>query len=317
MILLRLKKYSCTFNMCLLLITIFMLSSCTSGVIERDSRGYRQRRSQKVIFDGIKKKVALLSFFNDSPYGGNDLGIVVTEELRSELSRTGNFIIDPMSKKIFGSSKEVYSGGGVKLVQLAKKGKVSGVNLVVYGRIADARIREKVDEIGLVRKTKSYSEATVEVRIFDIGSNKEIYADTVKSYVDDKNYRFFTSSRSENLLYRRELLRYSAKVAVRKAIPRILRLTAKLDWVGRVAKIIGNRIYINSGRQSGMNIGDILKVITEGDEIYDPETGALIGMSKGEVKATIEIIDYFGPDGSVAVIHSGGAVREGDLVQLY
>jgi hypothetical protein len=84
-----------------------------------------------------------------------------------------------------------------------------------------------------------------------------------------------------------------------------------------VAKIIGNKIYLNAGRDSGINIGDILKIITEGQEIYDPETGALIGMSKGDMKGTIEVIDYFGQDGSIAILHSGGQVLEGDFVQLY
>ena len=84
-----------------------------------------------------------------------------------------------------------------------------------------------------------------------------------------------------------------------------------------MAKIIGNKIYLNSGRDSGLNIGDILKVITEGQDIFDPETGALIGVSKGDVKGTLEVIDYFGPDGSISILHSGGSVTEGDFVQLY
>ena len=77
------------------------------------------------------------------------------------------------------------------------------------------------------------------------------------------------------------------------------------------------KIYLNAGRKSGLNIGDILKVTTEGSEVFDPETGALLGVSKGEVKGTLEIIDYFGPDGTVAILHSGGSVTEGDFVQLY
>ena len=119
------------------------------------------------------------------------------------------------------------------------------------------------------------------------------------------------------LQYRRDLLRYVVKIAVRKAIPRILAVSSKLDWVGRVAKIVGTKIYINAGRNSGLNIGDILKVMSEGEEIFDPETGALIGVSKGTVKGTIEVIDYFGADGAVAVLHSGGSVHENDFIQLY
>jgi hypothetical protein len=84
-----------------------------------------------------------------------------------------------------------------------------------------------------------------------------------------------------------------------------------------VAKIIGSKVYLNAGRDSGINVSDILKVVTEGQEIYDPETGAMIGVSKGDVKGTIEVIDYFGADGAIAILHSGGSVQEGDFVQLY
>lgn len=301
----------------LLIVLILAFTSCSNEVIKRTQQGKRPRAKARKYFSGVKKKVALLNFFNEAPYGGDDLGITATEELRKELSRTGEFIIDPMARKLFGSSKEIYAGGGVKLVQLARKAKVSGVNFVVFGRITHARIREKIDEIGVVKETKSYTEAKVEIRIFDVNSNKEIYTETLRGYADDASFRFFSQKREERLTYRQELLRYAIRVATRKSVPRILNISAKLDWVGRVAKIIGNKIYVNAGRRSGIQISDILKVITEGQEIYDPETGALIGVSKGEIKGTVEIIDYFGPDGAIAILHSGGSVLEGDFVQLY
>jgi len=286
-------------------------------VIDRQTSGQRPRKAPRKYFNGVKKKVALLTFFNESPYGGEDLGITATEELRAELSRTGEFIIDPMARKIFGSSKEIYAGGGVKLVQLARKAKVAGLNFVVFGRVKDARVREKTDEIGLVRETKSYTESKVEIRLFDVNSNKEIYTDEIRGFADDSTFRLFSGDRETKLTYRRELLRYAVRVAVRKSVPRILEISTKLDWVGRVARIIGNKIYINAGRASGIQISDILKVVTEGQGVYDPETGALIGVSKGEVKGTVEVIDYFGPDGAIAILHSGGSVVEGDFVQLY
>lgn len=298
------------------LILLFFFS-CGSEPIKRNTTGRRPRRAPRKFFSGIKKKVVLLEFFNESPYGGSDLGITATEELRNELTRTGEFIIDPMGKKLFGSSKEIYAGGGTKLVQLSRKAKTSGLNLVIFGRIIEARIREKTDEIGIVRQTKSYTESKVEVRIYDVSSAKEIYTQTLRGYADDSNYRFFSGDREMKLMYRRDLLRYAIKVAIRKAIPSVLGISQKMDWTGRVARIIGNKIYINAGRGSGINISDILKVITEGAEIYDPETGALIGVSKGEVKGTIEVIDFFGPDGAIAILHSGGSVIEGDFVQLY
>lgn len=295
----------------------FLLVSCAPTPVYRDMQGKMPRDKQRANFNGIKKKVALLTFFNEAPYGEEDLGVAATEELRRELSRTGEFVIDGSGSKIFGSSKEVYSGGGVKLVQLARQAKVAGLNFVVFGRVVDARIREKTDEIGMVRQTKSYVESEVEVRIFDVNSNKEIFTENLKGYADDSTYRFFTTDVETKLSYRQELLRYAVRIAVRKAITPIMDMSSKLDWVGRVARIVGSKIYINAGRESGLNIGDILKVMTEGTEIYDPDTGALIGVSKGEVKGTLELIDYFGPDGAIAILHSGGSVLEGDYVMLY
>ena len=300
-----------------LLLSAQMLLSCSTGVIQRDNQGKRPRAEERRYFSGVKKKIALLPFFNESPFESEDLEINATEELRLEMTKSGEFIVDPSSAKLFGNSKEIYAGGGLKLVQLTRQAKIAGINFIIFGRVIDARVREKSDEIGIVRQTKSYTESKVEVRVFDVNAGKEIYTETLNGFADDSTYRFFASDREDYLSYRRDLLRYAVRVGVRKSIPKILELASKLDWVGRVAKIIGSKVYLNAGRESGINIGDILKIITEGTEIYDPETGALIGMSKGDMKGTIEIVDYFGSDGAIAILHSGGQVLEGDFVQLY
>ncbi|MDP7321479.1 MAG: hypothetical protein QF441_12775 [Bacteriovoracaceae bacterium] len=306
-----------------LLSFIFFLAACTNQPVRRRGTGYVQRSAKPSsngtdqFFSPVKKKIALLKLFNESPFGKEDLAITATEELRREISRTKDYIIDPEASNLFGSSKEIYSGGGLKLAQLSRKAKLSGVNLVVFGRISQARVRQKADEIGFVRKTKSYAESIVEIRVFDVVANKEIFSEKMNGNINDSSFRFFMSQRDAHVSYRRGLLRYSVKVAVRRFIPKLVKLGEKLDWTGRVARIIGSKVYVNAGRKSGLNVGDILKVMTEGQEIYDPESGALLGVSKGEVKGTLEVIDYFGPDGAVTILHSGGSVTEGDFVQLY
>lgn len=298
------------------IVAVFLLDAC-APVTRRKPLGQGTREKKVTEFNPIKKKIALLGFYNESPLGGEDLAITATEEFRREINRSREFLIDPEAETLFGTSKEIYAGGGVKLSQLARKAKMSGVNIVVFGRIKEARVRQKSDEIGIVRKVKSLAETMVEVKVYDVLANKELFSETLDGNISDDNMRFFKAESEDNLAYRQELLRYSVKVAVRKIIPRVVQLGSRLDWMGRVAKIIGTRIYINAGRSSGINIGDILKIITEGQEIYDPESGAMIGMSQGEVKGTLEVVDYFEPNGSICILHSGGSVTEGDFVQLY
>lgn len=300
-----------------LLVISFVMSAC-APIARRRPVSQANRMHSVSEFSPIKKKIALLAFYNEAPMGGDDLAITATEEFRREISKSREFLLDPEAETIFGTSKEIYAGGGIKLAQLSRKAKMSGVNIVVFGRVKEARIRQKSDEIGFVRKVKSLAETIVEIKVYDVLSNKELFSETLDGNISDDNLRFYKAEDSEeNLSYRQELLRYSVKVAVRKIVPSVTKIGSRLDWMGRVAKIIGTRIYINAGRSSGLNIGDILKVITEGQEIFDPESGAMIGMSQGEVKGTLEVVDYFGQDGAVCTLHSGGSVTEGDFVQLY
>lgn len=299
-----------------LLAIAFLFESC-APITRRKPINQATKVNKVSEFSPIKKKIALLTFYNESPMGGEDLAIIATEEFRREMIKSRDFLIDPEGETIFGNSKEIYAGGGIKLAQLARKAKMSGVNIVVFGRVKEARIRQKSDEIGFVRKLKSMAETYVEIKVYDVLTNKELFSETVDGNISDDNLRFYQEESEENLAYRQDLLRYSVKVAVRKFVPRVTKIASRLDWMGRVAKIIGTRIYINAGRTSGINLGDILKVITEGQEIYDPESGAMIGMSQGEVKGTLEVVDFFGQDGAICNLHSGGSVTEGDFVQLY
>jgi hypothetical protein len=299
-----------------MLLSIFMVASC-APITRRKPISQSSRINSVSEFSPIKKKIALLGFYNESPMGGDDLAITATEEFRRELNKSREFIIDPEAETLFGNSKEIYAGGGIKLAQLARKAKMSGVNIVIFGRIKEARVRQKSDEIGFVRKIKSLAETVVEIKVYDVLSNKELFSETLDGDISDDNLRFYKADSEDNLSYRQDLLRYSVKVAVRKIVPRVVKIGSKLDWLGRVAKIIGTRIYVNAGRTSGLNLGDILKVVTEGQEIFDPESGAMIGMSQGEVKGTLEVVDYFEPNGAICILHSGGSVTEGDFVQLY
>lgn len=299
-----------------LVMAVLIAASC-APISRRKPISQSSRMHNVSEFSPIKKKIALLSFYNESPMGGDDLAIIATEEFRHEINKSREFIIDPEAETLFGNSKEIYAGGGVKLAQLARKAKMSGVNIVIFGRIKEARVRQKSDEIGFVRKIKSLAETIVEIKVYDVLSNKELFSETLDGNISDDNLRFYKADSEDNLSYRQDLLRYSVKVAVRKIVPRVVKIGSKLDWLGRVAKIIGTRIYVNAGRTSGLNLGDILKVVTEGQEIFDPESGAMIGMSQGEVKGTLEVVDYFEPNGAICILHSGGSVTEGDFVQLY
>ena len=64
-------------------------------------------------------------------------------------------------------------------------------------------------------------------------------------------------------------------------------------------------------------VGDLIKVLEPGSEIFDPDSGTLIGESPGQVKGTLEVVSFFGSDGSIAVVHSGSGFKVNDRIEMY
>jgi len=265
----------------------------------------------------IKKKLVILPIHNESPFGGKDLEVLATEEIRKYLLASGRYLIDLQNMDSFPNSQAVFQGGGRNINTLINRAKGFGLNLIIYGRIVDSSIRQKEDDIGLIKEVFLFGSSTVEIRVLDVNTEQEVLVKKVDAFTEDKSYQIQNLTNENKFELRRDLLRQATKLAVAKLIQPIWEKTKKKEWFGRIAKIVGKKIYINAGLESGVKIGDIMKVLTPSQDVFDPISGALIGKTKGEVKSTIEITDFFGNNGAVGILHSGGNVSPGDQVTLY
>src|SRR5690606_5080884 len=102
-------------RICFFLILTLLLASCTGAPIRRSQTGYNYNQAQNInksFSTFIRKKVVLLPFYNESPFGKEDLAITATEELRRELAATRDYALDNETASLFGTSKQIYSGGG-------------------------------------------------------------------------------------------------------------------------------------------------------------------------------------------------------------
>ena len=97
----------------------------------------------------------------------------------------------------------------------------------------------------------------------------------------------------------------------------VVKALRKMSWTGRIALVRGEKLYLNAGRMSGLQVGDILRVTEAKEEVFDPETGGFLGTITGRMKGTVEVISYFGKDGAVPLIHSGSGFQENDIVEFY
>lgn len=263
-----------------------------------------------------KKRVMVFNFMNDTPVTAGSLGSFAADELRRGLFLTQRVIM-PTDMRLSLDTAQFVDKEKVRVAQLIREGRRLGVHILVIGRLGKVVFRQRGDEVGLLRQMQSMAAADVEIKVFDVAAGREIMAIGRSGEASSSSMVALESQDLQNPEYRAELTKLALRQAVAQLVPDVMRSVEKMTWQGRVAKITGEKIYINAGQASGLVGGDILKVLTPGDDIYDPVTGAYLGRTEGQLKGTVEVADFLGDDGAMAVIHTGGNFSEGDVVRLY
>jgi len=284
-----------------------------------ESGYYNRNRSGTKAVESMgqpKKRVMVFSFWNDTPVRMNTIGRFAADELKRGLSLSQRMIV-PQDLQTVLATEDFVSGEKVKVAQLIREGRRLGVAVVVIGRITKVVFRQKGDEIGVFRQRQSLAAADVELKVFDVSAGREVAAIGKSGEAASTSNVALEDENLESQEYRGELMRLAVRNAMTALVPDVLKTIEKMIWQGRIAKISGNKIFVNAGRSSGLVAGDILKVLTPGDDVYDPSNNAYLGRAPGQLKGTLEVVDFIGTDGAVTEVHTGGNFQEADVVQLY
>lgn len=204
------------------------------------------------------------------------------------------------------------------LKRLAQDSQKSGISSIIEGQIIDVRLKKKAEQIGLVRNLDASYEVVVRLRIHSVRTGEEIYHTVKTVTLEEKNTRVAERAAEDQIFLKNpELVEILIKDAFLDFSQQIQETMDDVTWEGRIAAIRGDKIYLNVGRISGVQVGDLLKVVEDSSEIFDPEVGYNLGKVQGRAKGTLEIISYFGNDGAVGVIHSGAGFKESDRVEVF
>ena len=265
--------------------------------------------------NSVKKRLGILPFldFSTRPESLRQQSQVRFVE---ELNRDGQVLSFLVNKADMGTCPIVNEEYDLKVC--SRDSQKLGYQALVEGKIVDFKVKRTADTVGLIRKLRTTFEAVLKVRVYSVRGQKEIF-NTVKTVtygLDDIRVaeRVTADQCIEN---NPELVEKVIVDGFLEFIPQVTKPLGKMNWEGRVAAIQGDKIYLNVGSPSGLQIGDILRVLEDGPDIFDPELGTSIGKAPGRVKGTLEVVSFFGHDGSVAIIHSGGGFKENDRVELY
>jgi len=302
------------------LLWTLILSSCAvfetkESVVKKEIKdvNYLSQRSERE----PKKRMMVLPILDFDPARSEDLKEKIREGFIAELNRSGEVIaID--SAELKSNPSQFVKNNEYDFKSLSKPLTDLGITTALEAKVLDVRLKRKADQVGAVRNMNTVFEVITRVRIFNTRSAKEVF-NTVKTVTHEQDdLRIAERVKDDkNFMNNPEITEILIKDALYDFAGSINENMSRVSWEGRIAAIQGEKIYLNVGRVSGLQIGDLLKVVDESGDIYDPEIGYHIGRVPGRAKGTLEVISYFGTDGAISVLHSGGGFKENDKVEVY
>ena len=89
----------------------------------------------------------------------------------------------------------------------------------------------------------------------------------------------------------------------------------KIGWFGRVEFVKEGKVYLSLGQNSGLKVGDRLKVVEPGKEVVNPKTHAVLGYTADVPQGEIKVTELLGSGGAAALPLSGGPYKANDKVK--
>ncbi len=300
----------------------FLLNACANVQTARDMP--RKQVNDIIVQDSqqkdptMRKRVMVLPFLDSSEVRDPAIRENARKAFIADLGRTGQIIaIDSNDLKI-DVTKVRTKSGDYDMPQIANMATQLGVNSILEGKILDFKIKRSSDKVGIVRNMTTQFESVISVRVVNARGGKDLMNIVKTVVLDEPNVRVAERVETDRFIESNpEMIQSIIKDAFMDFTPQVVASLDKVVWEGRIAAVNGDRIYLNVGRISGLQIGDILRVTEEGQDVYDPDSGSHLGKATGRMKGTLEVVSYFGTDGAVAVIHSGSGFKDNDKVELY
>jgi hypothetical protein len=245
------------------------------------------------------------------------IGEAAADILGTIMQKTERFIIIPQQDmESILSHQRMGATGAINPDTAAKMGQILGLNAIVTGAITAYSEAEEGSDFIVGRTKKQIARVTVDYRIVDTTTGVQLLADSGAGIYEKKVTTVLGAGSKAS--YDTDLRDGALRDALTKAMVNMMKQLESQPWKGKIAKVAGNKVYINAGRKTGLKVGDRLDVYRVGEDIIDPDTHQKIGATEDRVGQAIIQQNDLGDkaDMSVAVTTSGMGFKQGDVVKF-
>ena len=287
--------------------------------------------------DDSRLRVAVIDFDTEAlqaswhfSWHWSNLSRSAAANLAEELFKTGRFrVIERQRLDAVLGEQNLGDSGRIDPTTAARIGKILGVQLVVIGSISEFGIKEQGARIPQIGKWKwgrgiggklVTGKCALSARLVDTTTAEILAIGEAES-----SYKFGKGEFAGANLGTTWDSGMASKVlskAVEKLARDIAAGAANVDpstfrggLVGKIAKVSGDKIFVNLGSSSAVKVGDRFTVTALGEAIIDPDTGENLGGIESEI-GEIEITQVVGAKLSVARPIAGSGFAVGNKITM-
>jgi hypothetical protein len=89
----------------------------------------------------------------------------------------------------------------------------------------------------------------------------------------------------------------------------------RIAWFGRVEFVKEGKVYLSLGQNSGLKVGDRLRVVEPGKAVVNPKNNSILGYTADNAQGEIKVTELLGNSGAVAMPLNGGPFKANDKVK--
>ncbi len=281
-------------------------------------------------YHGPKKTIAVTQFDANGAfvarYGGYDIGGGIAAMLISELRATDRFVVLERAELDTLLNEKQMALTGVTSSKTGPQ-KLMGAQLFLRGSVTEFSEQDKGGGLNVGFGLGGFSNAlgtrsrkgsiAIDIRLIDAASGRIVSSYTAKRTIKSRSVGFQTGKGRFSLGgdgFSQTPLGEATREAIRDAVDRLVRDQQQVPWRALVARVDGNRVYVNAGRNANIRPGSSMLAIRTISEVTDPATGEVLGSEK----ATLGSITIDEVEGrfSVGTYTGSYAPQRGDIVRL-
>lgn len=253
-------------------------------------------------YKGLKQAIGVKGFSNEAGWSGSwQLGDNLTTMLESALFDSGRFVVVQREqlKDVIAEQDLAASGRTAAAKKVAQTGKIRPAKYLASGAITEATENTAGSDAGINIKGfrigggKNTAQITAIITLTDTTTGEIVGKERVVGKAGGAGLRVGYSGSIGGDLggFQKTPIGEAAQDVINQAAAFLAKKMEEFPFEGNVIKVTDRgQVIINRGSEFGVEVGQELAMVEEGEELVDPSTGELLGSEEGEQIGSVKVV---------------------------